>query len=307
MTTTLTTSESTNISAELQEKVLLGGDLGRLTPQERLSYYSAACRSIGLNPLTRPFEYIVLNGKLQLYARKDCADQLRSSRNVSLKIVSREMIDGIFVVTAQATGPNGRSDESVGTVFMGNLQGVEKANAIMKAETKAKRRVTLSFCGLGILDESEMDGIRTGNFEDAATSQTPAPEEKISTNGLRDKIRSRAAEIGAPPEPPPARSEESARKDGSADVIEPEAEETKAPGPEKAPEAANSRDGMVAEAKALVGKFCASSKGATLLRQIRSQLKIQPQNVVPPDQADLSMFIMLLKSDLGKLNENGGK
>ena len=27
----------------------------------------------------------------------------------------------------------------------------------MKAETKAKRRVTLSICGLGILDESETD------------------------------------------------------------------------------------------------------------------------------------------------------
>ena len=34
------------------------------------------------------------------------------------------------------------------------------ANAIMKAETKAKRRVTLSICGLGMLDETELETIK---------------------------------------------------------------------------------------------------------------------------------------------------
>jgi hypothetical protein len=38
-----------------------------------------------------------------------------------------------------------------------NLKGEALANAFMKAETKAKRRATLSICGLGILDESELD------------------------------------------------------------------------------------------------------------------------------------------------------
>ena len=33
------------------------------------------------------------------------------------------------------------------------------ANAFLKSETKAKRRVTLSICGLGLLDESEVDSI----------------------------------------------------------------------------------------------------------------------------------------------------
>jgi len=31
---------------------------------------------------------------------------------------------------------------------------------MMKAETKAKRRVTLAICGLGFLDESEVDSIK---------------------------------------------------------------------------------------------------------------------------------------------------
>jgi hypothetical protein len=40
-------------------------------------------------------------------------------------------------------------------VLIGKLQGEARANAVMKAITKAKRRVTLSICGLGLMDESE--------------------------------------------------------------------------------------------------------------------------------------------------------
>jgi hypothetical protein len=44
-------------------------------------------------------------------------------------------------------------------VTVGGLKGESKANAMMKAETKAKRRVTLSICGLGMLDETEVETI----------------------------------------------------------------------------------------------------------------------------------------------------
>ena len=39
------------------------------------------------------------------------------------------------------------------------MNGEALANAYMKAETKAKRRVTLSICGLGMLDETEVETI----------------------------------------------------------------------------------------------------------------------------------------------------
>ena len=155
------------VTADVQEKVLLGGDLSKLTPAERLSYYNAICDSMQLNPLTRPFEYIVLNNKLVLYARKDCTEQLRKRDNVSVSITAREHVEGVYVVTARATiygdSPLGqvamRSDESIGAVPLENLKGEAKANAMMKAETKAKRRVTLSISGLGMLDETEIDSI----------------------------------------------------------------------------------------------------------------------------------------------------
>lgn len=145
--------------AEIIEQVIAKGNLSELTPAQRSDYYKAVCESIGLNPLTRPFEYITLSGKLTLYARKDATDQLRKLQGVSVVIVSREHIGDVYAVTARATTPQGRTDESIGAVSIGALKGDALCNAIMKAETKAKRRVTLSICGLGMLDETEVETI----------------------------------------------------------------------------------------------------------------------------------------------------
>lgn len=141
------------------EAALVQGDLSKLTAEQRISYYRAVCESVGLNPLTKPFDYITLNGKLTLYAKRDCTDQLRKLNSVSITITAREAIGDVYVVTARAKDAKGREDESTGAVAIAGLKGEALANAYMKAETKAKRRVTLSVCGLGLLDESEMDSI----------------------------------------------------------------------------------------------------------------------------------------------------
>jgi hypothetical protein len=157
------------------EQVLISGDLSRLTSEQRVSYYNKTCESLGLNPLTQPFAYINLNGKLTLYARKDCTEQLRGIRNISIGIASREVVEGVYVVTARATNQAGRSDESIGAVPIDKLTGEARANCMMKAETKAKRRVTLSFCGLGILDETEIESIPGARVETPAQRQAAPP------------------------------------------------------------------------------------------------------------------------------------
>jgi hypothetical protein len=144
---------------EVVEKVVIGGDLAGLNVAQRAEYYGAVCRSLGLNPLTKPFEYLTLNGKLRLYALRDCADQLRRLHAISIHIANRERMSDIYVVTARAKDRHGREDESTGAVTVGDLKGDALANALMKAETKAKRRVTLSIAGLGWLDETELDTI----------------------------------------------------------------------------------------------------------------------------------------------------
>jgi len=122
------------VAPEIIEKVIAEGDLSKLTPQQRVSYYRAVCNSLGLNPLTKPFEYIRLNGKLTLYARRDAADQLRNLHNISIEITEREFRDDLYIVQARATTPNGRKDEATGVVYIGNLKGEALANALMKAE-----------------------------------------------------------------------------------------------------------------------------------------------------------------------------
>ncbi len=148
------------LDASTVEQVVVGGDLARLAPEQRVSYYQAVCQSLGLNPLTRPFEYIRLNDKLTLYAKREATDQLRRLHCISVEIVAREHQGDLYVVTARATTPDGRTDESTGAVPLAGLSGANLANAYLKAETKAKRRVTLSICGLGWLDESEVDSVR---------------------------------------------------------------------------------------------------------------------------------------------------
>jgi hypothetical protein len=130
----MNTALTTQPSAEMMEKVLLQGNLAVLTPAERLSYYRQVCESVGLNPLTRPFEYLTLNNKMVLYAKRECTEQLRKIHNVSILIVAREAVEGCYVVTARAVLPSNRQDESLGAVPIEGLKGEHRSNAMMKAE-----------------------------------------------------------------------------------------------------------------------------------------------------------------------------
>lgn len=195
---------ATRETGAIAEQVLIGGDLAKLTPSQRADYYLKVCESIGLNPYTKPFDYITLNGKLTLYAKRDCTDQLRRRDNIKVSITSRGAVElgaragatveagsmhaggDVYVVTARAATPDGREDESIGAVSIAGLKGEALANALMKAETKAKRRVTLSICGLGWLDESEVDSVpdarrvnvdtTTGEIMDAEPAEQPSEQ-----------------------------------------------------------------------------------------------------------------------------------
>lgn len=146
------------LPAEL-EQVLVSGDLKSLNANQRVDFYGAVCRSLGLNPLTKPFDYVNLNGKLTLYAKKDCTDQLRNIHGISVRVIDRTTQDGVLTVTVRAWNKAGREDEDCGSVTVQGLKGDALANAIMKAGTKAKRRVTLSICGLGMTDSTELETI----------------------------------------------------------------------------------------------------------------------------------------------------
>ena len=181
------------------EQVLLGGDLSKLNPQERLNYYNAVCTSLKLNPLTQPFSYIVLNGKLQLYVKKDCTEQLRKIHGVSITKVDPKQIGDLIVVVADAADRDGRTDSATGAVNVAGKKGDDLANSMMRCETKAKRRVTLSICGLGMLDETEVDTLPDqGVASEPRGNQWEAPQNRSTDPTQR-------AVAGAEPSTPEVR------------------------------------------------------------------------------------------------------
>jgi hypothetical protein len=184
----------TIVDGQTVERVLLDGDLAKLTTVQRVAYYGKVCETLGFNPLTRPFEYITLNGKLQLYAKREATEQLRKLHKVSLTIVARELTEECYVVTARATLPDGRTDESIGVKSIANLKGEARSNALMTAETKAKRRVTLSICGMGMLDETEVDSLPP-----SVASYVVEPPPKSA----KAKLKEKAAEPAPVQDPDP--------------------------------------------------------------------------------------------------------
>jgi hypothetical protein len=190
------------VDGETVARVLLHGDLKNLTASQKVSYYRAVCESVGLNPLTQPFQYLVLNGKEILYARREATEQLRHLHAVSITIVGRELLDGIYVVTAHATLPDGRTDENIGAVSLEGLKGEARANGMMKAETKAKRRVTLAICGLGMLDETEV-----ADIPDLQTAPKPQkPRRRDLPEATVEPPKAGAYATTAAPPPPPTSS-----------------------------------------------------------------------------------------------------
>lgn len=198
-------------TGEALEQVLILGDLSKATPSQRVAYYKAVCASLSLNPATQPFAYLTLDGKLTLYARREATDQLRRIHHVTLRVTRREFIEdgSAYAVEVIASTPDGREDFATGVVSLEKeegewvqanggkrlfksagqwkrLRGDALANALMRAETKAKRRATLSICGLGILDESEIEtipdakpvvvDIETGEIPKNAPTQAEEPE-----------------------------------------------------------------------------------------------------------------------------------
>src|SRR5262249_45031776 len=206
--------------AKTLEKLLIDGDLSGLNAQERIDYVLKVCESLGLNPLTKPFAYIKLNGKLVLYALRDCSEQLRKIHGISVSGMHFETVGDVYVVRADFTTPDGRTDQATGAVPIKGLSGEALANAFMKAETKCKRRGTLSICGMGMLDETEVQSVQ--EIEAAADKKFPR------LRGAKAEVRT-MAELDTP-----SVGEEPADVVGSGEAAGPVVEDVGESGPGRA-------------------------------------------------------------------------
>lgn len=147
------------IEPALISNLVIKGNLSGLTPEQKVQYYKLFCERLGLDPLTQPFKLLTLQGREILYCDRSGAAQLNKKHGVSHEVKTREASNDLYIVTCRASLPDGRFTESIGAVNIKGLSGDNLANAMMKGETKAKRRATLDLLGLGILDETETDTI----------------------------------------------------------------------------------------------------------------------------------------------------
>jgi len=175
-----------NTESNLMRKILKTDNLATLTQQEREEYYLARCEALSLDPLSKPFSYLEMkDGKggtrMILYFNKNACDQLRE--NLRMKFGKPEFKKSDCGEYLQAEVmfelPNGRVEFATAAVPLVReeiewikspdgskvkvVKGIktlspdEKANAVMKLETKLKNRATMSAMGSGMMDESELD------------------------------------------------------------------------------------------------------------------------------------------------------
>ena len=161
----------------IQSSIVLRGDLSGLNEDQKKQYYLYRCKQVGLDPAAKPFDLLTLNGKQILYANASATQQLCALHKLSTQITHRERVDGIYLVSVRVTGSDGRVSENQGAVDVGNLVGERLANAILKATTKAIRRSVLAHCGLGMLDETEVETISEARTTPMVVTEAPAPIE----------------------------------------------------------------------------------------------------------------------------------
>lgn len=151
--------------ARVAESLVINGDLSLLTPEESTRHYLMVCQRLRLDPTTSPLLRITLNGRSILYPTRGATDQLAAAWGVDRNLTEKpHVVDtgaGKIIQASCVATWRGRTDESTGSVPVPAHGGEALCNALLKAETKCKRRATLSILGLGMLAEEEVESAQS--------------------------------------------------------------------------------------------------------------------------------------------------
>lgn len=153
------TTDGKDLEGSTLVALITSGDMSGLDDGKKVAYYKARCEAAGLDPRTAPFQFIRLQGKEILYATKGATDQLCKVHRISVDVLEQKTEGDLRVVLVRAKTGDGRHTDELGVVPVAGLKGGDLANALMKALTKAKRRAILSLCGLGMMDETELETV----------------------------------------------------------------------------------------------------------------------------------------------------
>lgn len=205
MTTDLVRAASADVTvadpeqlALAREHILATGDLSKLTPAQRVAYYLARCAELGLSSLSRPFDWLTLDGKLVLYANARCLEQIGRNYQVSTRKLREANVGDLHVVEMEARAANGRTATASKYVSLRDargepLRGQRLGDAFHKAETGARRRAVLALVGLTAPDEDDARGRRVVVDADGNVLDHPTAEQReLASNPTAARV------IGAP-------------------------------------------------------------------------------------------------------------
>jgi len=148
------------------------GDYSKLSDDQRAQLHLQMCTSLGVNPLTRPFEWIEFydpetrGKKLTLYPKSSLADQLSYVHRIRVRTVEEKMVGTLYKLVLEGTMPDGRSETNVAYLDMVDregkpLRGQRHGNGLMKARTKCKRRLIFGMVGMSMPDRDSLQDART--------------------------------------------------------------------------------------------------------------------------------------------------
>ena len=179
------TDEQQQSADEARDQLILHNDVGKLTPRQRNGLVLALCAAYQLNPLTQPFLIFQGDGgRMVLYPTAKCAEQIRRRHQISPKLVEEKRVADLWMVRVEGRQPNGRTDYATKYVSLRDrdgkpLSGQKLADAMHKAETGAKRRLTFSMVSLpGVSDADEPPGRRVWMDADGTIIERPSEEQK---------------------------------------------------------------------------------------------------------------------------------
>lgn len=140
-------------------------DLADLDEDQRRKYYRDACKFFGVPDNLNLLAFIKMvpddgsKPRTVLYAKKGATDIIRQNRGITTLELTRDSVElpGIISYLAVGKDKTDRVERAVGAVGIEGLSGKRLASAVMTAQTRAIRRMTLQFVGGGILDEAEVE------------------------------------------------------------------------------------------------------------------------------------------------------
>lgn len=155
-------------------------NLDDLDEQQKQEYYLAACKHFNLPPDMNLLAFIWLdNGEgqrhLALYAKKGATDLIREHEKITTESLTMQSGANFVSFIARGVNGGGRAEMAVGSAFTEGLKGRALEAAVMTAQTRATRRMTLQFLGGGLLDESEVNSTTTDINKATVPLATLAP------------------------------------------------------------------------------------------------------------------------------------